>query len=122
MASLAEKLRWLAGADLLYARLDRLALNTIKAVCQATDFDAMAIILVRWAIQGQLYGNEWLVCDSCQQPRLTEAKKGVACKMVPGGDDGNHGCGGHMIRIAKRPFTSPKLRQALRSEANGLAR
>jgi hypothetical protein len=64
------------------------------------------VVIVRWAIAGQLTGTEWHVCRTCGMPRLASIDKDQTCMMTPM-------CRGKMERIRARPYTSAQLRAQL---------
>jgi hypothetical protein len=95
----------LAQRDLLYVTRDRNRTQTLAAALGWTASVEVAQV-VTWAIEGQATGHEWQVCDACGEPRLTDSK-GRGCYATPG-------CPGHLVRVAPRPYLSPKVKENLR--------
>jgi hypothetical protein len=98
-------LQRLVAAGLLYATPERGPCNTMAA---AADAGIGHLWLVHWAMMGQVTGHEWHCCPVCAQIQLMPIGK-RSCHLTPG-------CGGLMVRLAKRPRLTKRLRAVLASE------
>jgi hypothetical protein len=110
----------LAESDCLYAKSDRPPRQVLDQAKEA--FGTKGYELAFAAILGQVSGHEWCYCSECRAIRLMEPtglKRTNAktytdeppaahpyCKLTPR-------CLGHMVRIAKRPVLTERLRQTL---------
>lgn len=115
-----EDVRTLADNGCLYATTDRAPALVIEEAAKLLS--SKGRLLARMAINGQRTGHEFCYCSRCGELRLMEPtglkqadqKKYTEdppaahpyCKMTPG-------CLGHMVRIAKRPVLTKRLREVL---------
>jgi len=102
----------LAQAGLLYATLKRGPLETMMQVAQHPVFgNPDTVLLVAWAIKGQLTGHEWHSCERCGGLRLITPSPAHPrlCLNTPM-------CAGRYRRIAKRPILSKALRHIIASD------
>lgn len=109
----------LAESDCLYARAGK---SARQVMIEARPLTAGKPWIIIAALLGQATGHEWCACSRCGEIRMmdptglkSEDLKRYTedpppahpyCKMTPG-------CLGHMVRLAKRPTLTKRVKEAL---------
>jgi hypothetical protein len=106
MNEFAEAIRWAARYGLLYALPGHPA-SAVGAEAEARSEGNTAVMeAVAWSLQGQATGHEWLICNTCGQPRLVIFGHRGRCHMTPR-------CKGQEQRIAVPPRRTNAVKEAI---------